>query len=130
MPIRYTIEPELQRVVCEASGNVSAEDCRTFDREMRVDPRNRPEFDTLYDFSQVTGTTLSAEDIRTIARQASYHTTGSHRAVVARSPLSYGYSRMFELCKMGRAGDWKIFGERPEAERWLEEERRARTETP
>ena len=130
MPIEYTIDADRQRVVCEATGNVTAEDCMALDREMRADPGNRPEFDTLYDFSAVTGTTLSAEDIRKIARQESYHTTDSHRAVVARSPLSYGYSRMFELCKMGRAGTWRIFNERGEAERWLEEDRPARTETP
>ena len=89
----------------------------------RIASRGGP-YATIWDLSGVTGTTLSANDVTSWAQRGPAVSGARVRVLVAKTPVIYGLSRMFELISdclgeqfqvvRSMEDAYKIVGVRPE----------------
>ena len=59
----------------------------------------------IYDLSAVTGTTLSADLVRSYARRPPSIPMGRAHVVVGSEPHIYGFARIFQMCREFRVGE-------------------------
>jgi hypothetical protein len=119
LPITYTIDHENRLVVCTGSGLCTADDVLGCHAQLVKDAGFDPSFSQLVDGTAITGTTVTAAQMRALAGESPF-SLDSRRAMVADSPLGFGLSRIYQIVRSLR-GDRhiRVFHSRGEAMAWL-----------
>ncbi|MFL6583186.1 MAG: hypothetical protein ACJ8KU_01560 [Chthoniobacterales bacterium] len=116
MPGDFIINPEYGVVFSFGWGTLTYEHIVDHRRRLREDPRFRPEFNQIIDFSHVTKMALSNDDIALLARQPVFD-RDSLRALVGATSLHYGLSRTFEAYSQSQ--NVTVFRNLNEAVEWV-----------
>jgi len=119
MPCSYSILPERGLVRVTGTGVVGLIDLKAVFGWLRDDPAFSGHLDSLWDFGRVETTDLDASSVRTLTRLPRLFDHGSRRAVVVRTDLGYGLTRMFQILGGREGEDFAIFRSLDEAEDWL-----------
>ncbi len=119
MPIEYAIDTDHRAVLLRAWGHVSSREVEAHHRQLRQDPRFRPDFSGLYDLTDVTSTDYYYARMKALLPDDPW---GEHsrRAVVVRSPLIFGLTRTFILLTGNTHGRIAIFHNLDKARRHLD----------
>jgi len=72
-------------------------------------------YSAIVDLSQVVHMPVSAKTIRTLAASAPAVPAGTPRVIVAREPIAFGLSRMFELSRDAMGGQLQVVRSMDEA---------------
>ena len=118
MPVTYRIDNANNIVFATASGELTAADIESFRREAADDPAFHQYLDTIFDFRNITGLSLTGEDVRDLTAGAIFHEQ-SRRALVVPTELMYGVSRMYSLYIGAESDVMRVFYDMDEARRWL-----------
>ena len=123
MPCGYLIDQARLLVLSTAHGVLTYEELKTHQNSLRADPAFEPRFNQLWDFTQLTGTTVTPPNVRDLAIPV-FFSPESRRAFVIThaSPQAYGLLRMWETYHEIETGreQTAIFPDVPAALRWLE----------
>ena len=118
MSVTYHIDKARNVLFAKADGELTAEDIQIFRRAAVQDPDFDPHLDTIFDFLDITGLTLSGEEVRELTLSAIFHER-SRRALVVPSKVMFGISRMYSLYLRADSDVMKVFYEMDEARCWL-----------
>jgi hypothetical protein len=119
MPLSYEIDKQNRLVACTASGFVTLNEANVFREQLLHDPDFDPTYSQLTDLTGVTGTELTADQIRMLA-ETSIFSPGVRRALIGPSELVFGFARMFEIVRGLRGeNDIRVFRNGTEALAWL-----------
>ena len=119
MPISYVIDKRNRLVLTTAEGRVTLDDVLQSRRQLLSDPDFDPSFSQLGDLSAVTGTDITADEVRIVAENSPFSLTG-RRALVGESPEIYGLARMFSILRdLHGEREIRVFRTRHEALLWL-----------
>jgi hypothetical protein len=119
MAATFRIDTERGVVLTKMEGVVTDDELLVIQRELRDDPRFRPDLNTLVDATEVTVAKLTANGLRE-AGQASPFGAGSRRALVAQAGgVVYGMARMFEMLADLEPVTTRVFDNLAEAKAWL-----------
>jgi len=120
MPLSFAIDKQLRLVISTASGTVTYSDIAAHQVGLKNHPDFDPSFDQLIDGTGVTNVAVTAEEIRTVARQRIF-AVNSRQAFATSSELAYGMSRMFELYReaSGSGRPVRVFNSLDAAQEWL-----------
>ena len=118
MPARYRIVPEHRLVVTELEGRVTDADLFQQQDQLRRDPAFSPDLKQLVDASAVTEAAVTAEGLRSAARNTAL-AEGAVRAIFAHMPSHFGLARMFQLNTRGGEERIAVFRTLDEACAWL-----------
>jgi hypothetical protein len=119
MPQSYRIDRKNRIVLSKAWGVCTAFDVQRFREQVLRDDDFDPDFCQLVDLSQVTELDVTANDIRILAEMSPFSPV-SRRALVARTPLVFGFLRMFETLRGLRGEKYiRVFHNRNDALAWL-----------
>jgi hypothetical protein len=121
MPVDLAVDVERRLVSVVGYGLLTGAELRDVDAKLRVDPDARPEFNELLDYTDVTESVVTADDLFALAQKPPFFRPTCKRALIGRGPLDYGNMRMFEILRDGAAGEWRFFHTRAAAEHWLTE---------
>jgi hypothetical protein len=102
------------------TGELTAEDLRQHAELMTRDPDYDPSLDSLADLTRLESLRFDSTDVGEVARAFRRINQGHDRrvAIVADSPVAYGYARAYEAQHL--AGDEiRIFRDPKEARAWL-----------
>ncbi|MCE9568257.1 MAG: hypothetical protein K8U57_40170 [Planctomycetes bacterium] len=119
MPADFFIETRLGVVFSKATGVYGKADVVDHMDRLQSNPDFRPQFNQLADFRDVSIMTLSADDIRQLAKRTIF-SVSSRRAFVVTGELEFGLARMFGTYRE-LAGESGIvtFREMKDALAWL-----------
>jgi len=119
MPQAYRIDRKNRLVISKAWGVCTAFDVMEFREQVLHDDDFDPNFCQLVDVSQVTDVDLTANEIRMLAEMSPF-SPESRRALVATTPLVFGFLRMFETWRSLRGEKYiRVFHNRNDAMAWL-----------
>ena len=121
MPLIYVIDKQRRLVTSIASGVVTYSDIAAHQSRLKNDPDFDPTFDQLVDGTGATRIELTAEEIRTVARQRLF-AASSRQAFATSSEFAYGLARMFEIYRdaSGAGRAVRVFSGLDAAQEWLE----------
>jgi hypothetical protein len=119
MPAFYKIDRAHKLVLSTASGVFTLADALAHQDQLLADPAFDPAFSQLLDYTHVTKTELSTEDIRTLAVRSIFWSS-SRRAILVSRDLEFGFARMFEMLREseGEKGI-RVFRNLDEALEWI-----------
>ena len=119
MPQSYKIDRQHRIVISRAWGVCTANDVLEFREQVLRDEDFDPDFCQLVDFSHVTGLEITANEVRMLAEMSPF-SSDSRRALVAGTPLVFGFARMFETVRELRGEKHlRVFHNREDALAWL-----------
>jgi hypothetical protein len=119
MPLSYKIDKQNELLVCTVSGFVTLDEALVFRGQLLDDPGFDPTYSQLVDLTGVTGTELTADQIRMLA-ETSIFSPQVRRALVGQGELIFGLARMFEIVRgLHGENDIRVFHNRPDALAWL-----------
>ena len=105
--------------MCTASGFVTLDEALAFREQLLHDPDFDPTYSQLADLNAITGTDMTADQVRMVA-EATIFLPGVRRALVGQSDLIFGLARMFEIVRSLRGEEnIRVFHTRAEALTWL-----------
>lgn len=119
MAADYRIDRIRECVFSNASGFLTDEDLLGHQRRLMRDADFRSHLNQLWDLHDLDRIDISANAIRTLARNNPFG-NGSRRALVVDSPLSYGLARMFQVYADESPDEVEIFKDHGTAIDWLE----------
>ncbi|MGH0038492.1 MAG: hypothetical protein ACQGVK_25945 [Myxococcota bacterium] len=124
MGIRYRIDSELALVVTTASGLLEDADLLDYGRRLLADPDRSKAKHELVDLRRVDdASSVSSEGIRALAEfwtDRSDQMAGGRLAIVARSNVGYGMSRMYQILRSDGPDSIQVFRDLERALTWLE----------
>src|SRR5579862_4606041 len=94
MAAHFVIDEPNRVVFSYASGILTYSDCTSHMDRLSSDPRFRPDFNQIIDFTDIQHLDLTVEQIHCLAKRTIFGPK-SRRAYVVASDLLYGLSRMF-----------------------------------
>lgn len=94
MPACYVIDEASRTVFSCACGSFTFSDCMGHMDRLLADPRFNPDYNQIYDFSDVTELSITPEQIHQLAKRHVF-SAKSRRAYVVSSDLHFGMSRMY-----------------------------------
>jgi len=121
MPVTYELDPEAGFVDVRCVGHVTLEEVLIHLRTIEEDPRLPERLDALLDMGDQTSVPETVE-LREITRgleRVSKTVRWRALAIVARSDVLFGMSRMFAVFTEPLFSQLNVFREREEAIRWL-----------
>jgi hypothetical protein len=121
VPIRYEIDPEKRLVVTTVTGSVSVAQMLEYQRTLASDPRYRPDFRALSDYTQAEPFKATGDDIWRLA-EAMPVAQGARRAMLVASDLHYGLGRIAQSVSERPGVAVAVFRDRAEAMAWLDAE--------
>lgn len=119
MPCTYRVLADSRLVNVTGVGTVNLADLVSVYESLRDDPAFRASFDSIWDFSEVDATDLGSAGVGSLVRLPRIFDQGSRRAVVVRSDLGFGLTRMFLLRGNREGDDVAIFRSVEEGYEWL-----------
>ena len=125
MPAEYRIDETRGRLEARYHGTLTPEEFRAFADRVQDDPRVRPHFDHLADFTDVThfglDTQAVADEVRRHLAFDAPRSDSPHRiAIAAPDDVAYGMSRMFSARRESERVRLGVFRSRHAAEAWLD----------
>jgi len=123
MPVEFELEARKRRIRVRWIGPITGDEMLKADAQFRgkPEPGFEPDFDQLIDLRSATGGEVSTETLQILTSRPPAFARSSRRALVVRSDLGYGLSRMWEQMRSDEAGEIRVFRDMDEAERWLDE---------
>jgi len=121
MPVTYELDPEAGFIDVRCVGHVTLEEVLVHLRTIEEDPRLPERLDALLDMGDQTSIPETVE-LREITRgleRVSKTVRWRALAIVARSDVLFGMSRMFAVFTEPLFSQLNVFREREEAIRWL-----------
>ncbi|HXY68777.1 MAG TPA: hypothetical protein VEH62_04975 [Gemmatimonadales bacterium] len=118
MPAEYRIDRSKRTVYSRAWGILMDQDLIDARSALFADPAFAPEFDQLYDFTEVAEVRVTSPVLLQLALSSRFSPT-SRRAVVVSSDVAYGMARMYAILS-GREETIQVFRDRAAAVAWLE----------
>jgi hypothetical protein len=119
MPLSYEIDDQNKLLICNASGFVTLNEVIAYKQQLLNDPGFDSTYSQLVDLTRVTGTELTADQIRMQA-DTSIFSRGVRHALVGSSQLVFGFARMFEIVRGLRGeNNIRVFRNRLKALAWL-----------
>lgn len=122
MPISYTIVPDQKIAYIKAWGKVVVEEIMTEGTRMFAETEWENGFNILCDYREITDFNLKNEDVEQVVDQDKKHEhlfDKSKLAIVAKSDLVFGISRMWEMLSLDSNLTKMIFRDMNDAENWL-----------
>lgn len=125
MPAEYEIDEAHGRLEARYFGELTPEEFRALADRVQGDPRLRPDFDHLADFTDVTRFGLDAEvvadEVRRHLAVDVQRADSPHRiAIAAPDDVAYGMSRIFSARRESERVRLGVFRTRHAAEAWLD----------
>jgi hypothetical protein len=120
MSWHYKIDVPGRLVNVQVDGILCDADLVDGDSALRNDPEFDPAFYQLLDLSKADGSEVTADGVRALASRPPLFSSSARRALVVRSDLGFGMSRMFELLREGKSGEVRVFRVIDEARAWLD----------
>jgi len=118
MPAWYKIDRARRLVLSTGSGLLTAAEIMAHQRKLLTDPNFDPNFSQFWDFTAVTATQVSGDDVRTIAATTVF-SAHSPRSVLVKTDEQFGLCRMFATYREGHGEHGvRVFRDRAEALRW------------
>ena len=119
MPQSYRIDRKNKLVISKAWGVCTVYDVLEFREQVLRDGHFDPHFCQLVDCTGITEVDITAREVRMLAEMSPF-SPESRRALVARSPLVFGFLRMFETWRSLRGEKYiRVFHNRNDALAWL-----------
>jgi hypothetical protein len=118
MPLTYTIDVTRRLIIVRARGVLTEADVTRVRDQIRRDQGFDPEYDQLFDASNVEDIALAKEGMARLA-DTSILAPAVRRAFVATTTLQYGMARMFTSFADQRNHITRVFRRLDEAEAWL-----------
>ena len=122
MPILYTIAPDQKIAYIKAWGKVAVDEIMIEGARMFAETEWENGFNILCDYRETTDFNLSYEDVNKVVWQDKKHEhlfDKSKLAIVAKSDLVFGLSRMWEMRSQDSKLTKKVFRDMNDAESWL-----------
>lgn len=123
MPILHTIRTDLKLIVSVHIGAVPDDEFLQSYRTLYAEPDFEIAFDHLVDLRRAQSNTRSASALQTIALIVEQRHKGSEHspktAIIAKSDVSFGLSRMYQAFSNSVPGERKIFKAPEAALAWL-----------
>ena len=109
MPIEFQIETAQRVVFARATGTVDIGEMFDFAARLRTDPAFHPDFNALFDLSELTGLQASFEELRHFAKDKNGDPFSSSSQCVALAPtdFAYGVARMYQTFRETQ-GDFRV----------------------
>jgi hypothetical protein len=120
MSWHYKIDVPGRLVNVQVDGILCDADLVDGDSALRNDLEFDPAFYQLLDLSKADGSEVTADGVRALASRPPLFSSSARRALVVRSDLGFGMSRMFELLREGKSGEVRVFRDIDEARAWLD----------
>ena len=120
MSLEVSIDTEKRRVRTAWVGRIDGPDLLEADAAFRSTPDVEPDFDQLIDLRRTEPGDVTTDAISSLASRPPFFSKSSRRAVVVRSDLGFGLSRMFEQMRGDAAGEIRVFRDVESAEAWLD----------
>jgi hypothetical protein len=120
MSWRHAIDIPNRLVRVHVNGTLTDQDLLDGDSTLRRDPEFDPAYDQLLDLSEANGSEITANGVRALASRPPLFSPSARRAIVVRSDLGFGMSRMFELAREGKSGEVRVFRDLEAARAWLD----------
>jgi len=117
MPVTYTIDPKLRRVVTTLTGVLTVQDLLTHYATVRADPLFDENLDELCDLSSVGSIEISSRAMSTLPHSVPFSARSRH-ALIASRPAIVGLARMFQQWSADETKT-RVFTDRSAAEAWL-----------
>jgi hypothetical protein len=95
MPFFYKIDKERRLVMSTAAGELTKDEVRTLQDQLRKDPDFDPNFSQLSDLTHVTAMNITGAEMQELAATTAF-SPNARRAVIASNDLAFGLARMFE----------------------------------
>jgi hypothetical protein len=86
--------------------------------ELEKIPELAPDFSLLIDLREASGSKVTSVGVRRLAERSLVLSVTSRRAVVVRTDLGFGMSRMYEMLRKNH-GATRVFRDYDEAWRWV-----------
>lgn len=122
MPCGYTIDSASRLVRSVAHGLLTYPELKEHQTSLMKDPNFDPTFNQLWDFTLVTNTPVTQEQVRELAIP-SFFSPGSRRALIApKVPVIFGMLRMWEIYVEIQTGreQTRIFSDIEAGLKWIE----------
>ena len=121
MPTKYHIDSELYTIFSKAWGTLSDSDLLEHQRLITNDPAFTPEFNQLFDLTEVTEVALTAKGIWLLASRDSFGLGARRAFVVAPGAMAtFGMMRMFQIMVDEHPDELRVqFDRIDEARSWL-----------
>ena len=97
MSVRLTVDVHQKVVIVTFAGEVSDTDLIEIGPLTNSHPLFDPNFSEIVDFTEVTGGSISAAAVQTLARRTSIYNRASKHVVVAPQPHVFGLTRMYQV---------------------------------
>ncbi len=117
MPVTYQIDKRRHLVITEWTGAVTLKEVRAHHAALRADADFDPSMSQLSDAREAKAV-VPSNDLRLLAKESPFG-KGSRRAVVGRSDLVFGVSRMYQTLIDPDAATVGVFRNIREAYDWL-----------
>jgi hypothetical protein len=98
VPAWYEIDNARRVVMSTGSGHLTAADILAHQQKLLNDPDFDPSFSQFVDFSAVTASDITADEVRAIAAATVFSPT-SCRAVLVNTDEQFGLARMFGMVR-------------------------------
>jgi hypothetical protein len=120
MPVRYVIDKQRRLVHTTVWDRLTFAEAQAYEHQLWNDPDFDPEFNQLLDLTALTGSSMSMEEVKQLARRSRFSPM-SRRAFVAPATIVFGISRLFETYnEMSKTPTQiHVFHDLPSALEWL-----------
>jgi hypothetical protein len=119
MPFFYKIDKERKLVMSTAAGELTKDEVRSLQDQLRKDPDFDPNFSQLSDLTHVTAMNITGAEMQELAERTAF-SPKARRAVLASNDLAFGLALMFEQIREAK-GDHgiRVFRKLEEALDWI-----------
>jgi hypothetical protein len=119
MPFFYKIDKERKLVMSTAAGELTKDEVRSLQDQLRKDPDFDPNFSQLSDLTHVTAMNITGAEMQELAERTAF-SPKARRAVIASNDLPFGLARMFEQIREAK-GDLgiRVFRKLEDALDWV-----------
>lgn len=120
MPCGYEINPALRLVRSHLRGLVTYDEIMEHRRKLLADPAFRADYSQLTDLTEMTGTSVTSDEIQQLARGSPF-VPAARRAAVAPADVAFGLTRMFASFRESNSPQeqFRVFRKLEDAMEWL-----------
>jgi hypothetical protein len=119
MPFFYKIDKERKVVMSTAAGELTKDEVRSLQDQLRKDPDFDPNFSQLSDLTHVTAMNITGAEMQELAERTAF-SPKARRAVLASNDLAFRLARMFEQIREAKGDQGiRVFRKLEDALDWI-----------